>query len=706
MTPFVTSEQIKRDLVKQMSSAASVAAKVYLSPKEGWTWLPAEYSQRAVWYYQTTWLKGASMADSIQRFLGELRRRNVLRVGAAFLIGGWVVLQVVDILGPATGMPDWVIIVVASIIAAGLPVALMVAWYFEITPSGFVPTNEVPFEESITHATGSRIDRIIIVLLAAALSFFVGEYLYRSLTQDSDLPTNAPLSLAVVPLGSPSEAFELVNQLSLEISRALAAVPDLPITPQEVVNSLKTRDSPDAAASELGVRYLLLFDMPQSDGRITARLYDVANAESNWQATFDPSEDDALVFQQTVSRNVAQELGVLTTAEAESLFALPTQSSEAYALYLRGLQLLDSLSDEPSRSEAEQAFTKALTLDPSFALAYAGLCRIELARYSDEREVGRFESAERHCHRALTLGRYKGEVYIALGDLYIASGQSKRAEESYREALRINPSYISAVLGLASALHKQGDAVNAERVFLRAIRAQPGYYLPYNRVAAHYIETSDFLKARENLVFASQLAPNNPMVLNNIGATYALTGDFEEASDLFKRSLALSPNDPWATSNLGSMYFFQGRYQDARALNEKAVQQTPYDGRKWRNLGDALIALGDHRAAEDAFRHAIELLEAGVSINPKEEWFLGSLAVAYASVGETEKLNTTIGRLLDTPQLDSATEYDVAVALCRLNRFDECLEYAHRAAENDFPMAMIAADPDLAPIVERLNVAS
>ena len=100
------------------------------------------------------------------------------------------------------------------------------------------------------------------------------------------------------------------------------------------------------------------------------------------------------------------------------------------------------------------------------------------------------------------------------------------------------------------------------------------------------------------------------------------------------------------------------------------------------------------------------LLEAEVGINPKEGWVLGSLAVAYASVGETEKLDAIIGRLADTLKLDPSTEYDVAVALCRLNRFDECLEYAHRAVENDFPMAMIAADPDLAPVVERLNVAS
>ena len=507
-------------------------------------------------------------------------------------------------------------------------------------------------------------------------------------------------------MGPASEVFEIVYQLSLEISRALAAVPDLPVTPQEVVKSLKTKDSPDAVASELGVRYLLLFDMPQSDDRITVRLYDVASAESNWQATFDPSTDDALVFQQAVSRNVAQEIGVLTTAEAESLFGLPTESSEAYALYLRGLQLINSSSEDSIRGEAEQAFTEALALDPSFALAYAGLCRIEVARYRNERGVVRFENAERHCHRALTLGRYNGEVYIALGGLYIASGQPKRAEESYREALRIKPSYISAVLGLASALHEQGDAIGAERVFLRAIRAQPGYYLPYNRIAIHYYGRGDFLKARENLMFASQLAPDKPSLLNNIGATYAMTGYFKEASDLFERSLALSPDEIIATSNLGSMYFFQGRYGDAKALYEKAVEQTPYDGGKWRNLGDALVALGDHRAAEDAFHHAIELLEAEVGINPKEGWVLGSLAVAYASVGETEKLDAIIGRLADTLKLDPSTDYDVAVALCRLNRFDECLEYAHRAAENDFPMAMIAADPDLAPVVERLNVAS
>ena len=584
------------------------------------------------------------------------------------------------------GTPDWVIVAVAVVITVGLPIVLCVAWFFEITPGGFVPTHEVRVGESLTPQTGRRINRVIIVLLATALAFFVGDYLYRTATKiEGSATNNIPLSLAVVPRGSASDTLSLTYQLASEVRRVLEQATGLPITPRDLVESLVVTEPPEAAASELGVRYLLLFDASTNgvEDVIAVSLYDFQINNSVWTATFSPNSDDALEFQQLVARQVAQRLGVASAAEADKLFELPTKNSESYALYLRGIQELN-LSRYESRakgSDAEKYFVEALKLDSKFALPLAGLCRISLARYSSSGAVKSFEQAERYCHRALTLGRSSGEVHISLGSLYIASGQYARAEEAFREALSVNPSYISALLGLAKALSKQSKFKEAEQIYLRAIRAQPGYYLPYDSIADFYFTARrDYVKSRENLVIASRLAPNDPAVLSDLATTYMLQGDFVNSIRLLEQSLILSPDNYSSKLNLGTVYFFQGRYADAKQLYEQGVEKYPEDGTAWRNLGDALYTLDDRTKSDEVFRQAIALLERQLSINQTDSKILGSLAVSLGSVGESGKLDLVINQVEKTEKFYPGTDYDLAVALCR---FQESLRFNERAASLD-----------------------
>lgn len=649
------------------------------------------------------------MSNRLQRFLGELRRRNVLRVGAAFLIAGWVALQVVDILGPALGLPDWVIVAVAVVVVSGLPIALAVAWFFEITPGGMIPTHEVSPENSIALTTGRRIDRIIIALLALALVFFIGESVYRNFspTRQADA---LPLGLAVFPPvieSSSDDAFGVARQVAEEISRALTAVSKIPVTPLEVVDTLRIKNPPEAAAAELGVRYLLLFDPDRTQGAIVSvRLFDVELQESIWSGMYRPGEDDALEFQQRVSQQVAIALGVLSVAEANSLFSLPTENAEAYSQYLLGMQELSRSGYDARKADslAVALFRNALALDSRFALPHAALCRIELSRFGYNEDVEAFEKAERHCHRALTLGRSAGEVHIALGDLYNSSGQSQRAEESYLEALSISPSYIAALLGLARAYDNQGDASRAEEMYMQAIRVQPSYYSAHLSLADHFYQLGDYDRAQESYVLASRLAPDDPMVLNDIGTTYLLRGDFENAELSFRRSLGLNSEEPYALGNLATTYYFQHRFEDALPLYEKGLATDVDSATAWRNLGDVLRAIGEVERAQKAFGKTIELGEALLEVNPQDTFTVGTLIAAHSALNNEVRTFELISILKSLGSTHPGATYDIAVGFCRLRRLEECLSYVVIAQEEGFPEALLNAEPDFRGVVEQLEL--
>jgi tetratricopeptide (TPR) repeat protein len=647
---------------------------------------------------------------SLQKFIGELRRRNVLRVGAAFLIGGWVALQVFDILGPALGLPDWTIIAVAVLIVTGLPISLAVAWFFEITPGGMVPTSEVSISESTTVETGRRIDRIIISLLAAALAFFVGEFVYRSIIDEQYTSKEPlPVALAILPRTmntEPSGSIELIQQIANEIGRALASLSTLPVTPTEVVENLPSDTTPVEASGRLHARYLLLFDTEQPPKEtVHVELFDAQEEQSVWTASFDPASDDALQFQQRVSQQVALEIGVLSATEANRLFSLPTENSEAYGLYLRGMQELtrSSYDARQQNSKAELLFLEALKLDPRFPLAHAAICRIEVSRFQYTNETATFEKAERHCHRALTLSPSSGETHIALGSLYMASGQHERAEESFLAAIGINPSYISALLGLARTYDLLGDAQRAEDTFKQAIRAQPSYYRTYDAIADHYYARGDYDQCRANLLLAAQLAPSDPNVWNDIGTTYLLTGSFQEAEAAFAKALTLNPEEPYALGNLATTYYFQQRFDKARPLYENAARLTPHDSVAWRNLGDVLYYLGEQDGANSAFQQAIEISENLLEVNPQDSQILSSLLVAVASLGDKERFFALVVQLESTVTLYPGAEYDVAVGYCRLRLFEECGAYVLRASEENFPISLLRADPDLQPVSQVLD---
>ncbi len=314
----------------------------------------------------------------------ELKRRNVVRVGVAYLALVWVVLQVTELAVPALNLPESLNSIVFYLGAIGFPFALFFAWAFELTPEGLMKTEEVDKSSSVTHSTGRKLDFIIIGLLAVAVSWLVIDRFAGG--EDTPLQASASSgsidkSIAVLPFENFSSDEELgwfADGLSDEILNALSRTPDLEVTSR--TSSFMFRNPVDeisVIAEKLGVAHILEGSV-RGDGnriRVTAQLIRTADDVHLWSNTYDRDPDDIITIQEEIALAIAQELETLMDPQAlAAMVQAGTSSAAAYEVYLKGRAIQEQgFSDGNFRTSSEEAYAlyeEARTLDPGFAQAH------------------------------------------------------------------------------------------------------------------------------------------------------------------------------------------------------------------------------------------------------------------------------------------------------------------------------------------------
>jgi TolB-like protein/Tfp pilus assembly protein PilF len=340
-------------------------------------------------------------------FFEELRRRNVFRVGTAYVISSWVLLQFADLVLENIQAPDWIIKVFMLGLAIGFPLAVFFAWAFEMTPEGIKKEKDVDRTQSITPTTGRKLDRSIIVVLLIAVVYFAwdnfapekGSISLQS-NQGTEISTTGELnqapaekkSIAVLPFADLSQAQDqewFADGLAEEILNALAKTPDLLVSSRTSSFRYKgsTLDLPDIA-NELGVAHILEGSVRSSGNRIrvTAQLIRANDGFHVWSENYDRDIADMIEIQEDLALNIANALE--TTMDPVALAAMistGTRSVEAYEAYLRGLALKQESRNTTNRQvlfkESYQHFEQARSIDPNFAAAHlqaATFWRIQL----------------------------------------------------------------------------------------------------------------------------------------------------------------------------------------------------------------------------------------------------------------------------------------------------------------------------------------
>jgi TolB-like protein len=337
----------------------------------------------------------------------ELRRRNVFRIGIAYVVAAWLVLQVLDLVFENIGAPAWVMQSIMALTAIGFPIALVFAWAFEMTPEGLKRESDVDRNASVTSSTGKKLDKLIIVFLVGIVAVMG---LQQLRVEDSSIINDVPLaepdpattddiqkSIAVLPFSDLSESQDQAwfgDGLSEEILNALMRTPDLLVASR--TSSFKYKDSDKdirEIGNELGVAHVLEGSVRRAGEkiRVTAQLIRASDGFHVWSQNYDREMKDVISIQEDLAIEIARALKTsMDPIALASMMQAGTRSIEAYQHYLNGLALearAAATGDLELFRQSYAAIEQARQTDPGFAAAHA-----QSAQFWDEqlRRVSRW----------------------------------------------------------------------------------------------------------------------------------------------------------------------------------------------------------------------------------------------------------------------------------------------------------------------------
>ena len=310
-------------------------------------------------------------------FFAELKRRNVYKVAVAYAVVGWLLVQVSTQVFPFFEIPNWAIRLVVLVIIVGFPIALVIAWAFEITPEGIKRTEVA--DAAHEHSRGKT--WIYVVIVAAAISvtlFFLGRYTVGSRTAISPNELSGK-SVAVLPFANlsrdPDNAYFAAG-IQDEIITRLSKIADLKVI--SCSSTQRFKSSPDdvpAIAGQLGVANILEGSVQRTGDqvRVNVQLIKGASDTHLWAETFDRHLIDIFAVESEIAKTIAETLRAkLSGSEQNAIAAKPTENTEAYQLYLRGRFFWNKRTGQ-NLNKAADYFAQAIAADPNYALAYVGL---------------------------------------------------------------------------------------------------------------------------------------------------------------------------------------------------------------------------------------------------------------------------------------------------------------------------------------------
>lgn len=415
--------------------------------------------------------------------ISELKRRNVFKVGIAYLVAAWLLMQITDVVAPLLSLPGWVPRFIFLLLVIGFVPALIFAWAFELTPEGIQRERDVDSGESIRHLTGRKLDRAIIAMMALAIVYLVVD---NYVIEDEPAPAvsaSIEKSIAVIPFRNRSASKDdayFVDGIHDDILTQLTKLSafDKVISRTSTERYRDTELSIPQIGAELGVATILEGGVQRAGNRvrISVQLIGTSDDEHLWAETYEREMtiENVFAIQSEIAREVVVALhGVLTDDEAQQLAQLPTASLAAYEEYWFGRQELEKRTGEALR-RAREHFERALELDPDFALAWAGLATVlALPGYFGEAPETTYDEAEAAIEKALEIDPLLGEAYAVLGYVKAYRRDLATAEKHLQRAIELSPNYATAYLWYASLLQFTGRVDEALGYGSRAIELDP-----------------------------------------------------------------------------------------------------------------------------------------------------------------------------------------------------------------------------------------
>ena len=418
----------------------------------------------------------------------ELRHRNVLRVGAAYAVLGWLLAQIADLVVDAFNLPDQYLQMIIIALVLGFPVAVFFAWVFELTPEGLKKAKDLPADAPKDPRSGKILNRLTMGLLVVAVVWLGWDKLQGPVTEPEPLATDeqhvTDKSIAVLPFADFSPDGEqgwFADGLTDEILNALARTSDLRVASR--TSAFKYRDTEGdlpRIAAELGVAHILEGSIRRAGDklRVTAQLIRAADDMHLWSDTFDGSTDDSIEIQEEIAIKIAQAMETaMDPDELERMLSAGTRSVEAWELYVRAN--VDAYASDMPMSEVVDLLERAVAIDPAFVDAHLGLAHLWMSHLNPAQTV-RYEAtisqeeARRRFYDAISKAQEfaRSEASRAEYDAIRARFDIRLTDyvAAIRRFVDTRPESYSAKAQLMSALILVGDYDTARRVGAEAMR--------------------------------------------------------------------------------------------------------------------------------------------------------------------------------------------------------------------------------------------
>jgi len=503
----------------------------------------------------------------------ELKRRNVFRVGAAYVVVSWLLLQVVDVVSPILELPDWVAKLVLLIIAIGFIPALVLAWAFEMTPEGVKREKDVDRAQSVTRQTGQKLNRVIIGVLVLVILMMVAErfWIFGPDNPEPITQTNtttepgqataievtslfpADKSIAVLPFTNRSAGTENTQFFSDgihdDLLTTLSKIHELKVISRTSVMAYRdTTKNMREIGDELGVTNLLEGGVQQAGDRvrINVQLINAQTDEHLWAESYDRKVTTGNIFeiQGEIARAIASALeATLTSAEDDSLSNPPTRNLEAYRAVLISRQITRSgIFDAVGRGN--EYARNAIRLDPEYADAHLALAfslteGINTGASTDE-EVGAEISAA--INKAMSLLPNYDEAWSALGH-YQASTGKEGAEESFEKAMLLNPGNTQTLYAYGYMLQRNGRPQEALPLLLKSSELDPLSVNVLFILGRTYDGLEEYEEARRAYARIREIEPSSPLGYSPNSGTYYSRGHLDQALYWLRKGVAVDPRD-------------------------------------------------------------------------------------------------------------------------------------------------------------------
>jgi len=540
------------------------------------------------------------------RFFSELKRRNVYKVAVAYAIVGWLLVQIATQVFPFLEIPTWIVRLVIVLVAAGFPIALVIAWAFELTPEGIKRTEDIDLAASARQPR--KYTWIFVVVVGAALSvglFFIGRYTGR--TTASAAGTELPAkSIAVLPFESLSEEkgnAYFAEGIQDEILTRLAKVADLKVISRTSTQHFKSApDNLPQIAKQLGVTNILEGSVQKANDqvRVNVQLINALTDAHLWAETYDRKLTDIFAVESDIAKTIAETLQAkLTGSEKTAISKKPTENAEAHELYLKGRFFWNKRTAVDLRKSIEY-FNQAIEKDPGYAQAYAALAQSWklLPAFNGGAPNDCFPQAEAAAKKALALDDTSSTAHAALASLKGLNGfDYPGAIAEYERTLQLNPNDATTRQWFANdALANVGQTEREIAELKRAVELDPLSLVINSNLGVAYIHAGRLDEAIAQLGKTVELDGTFYYARYNLAQALELKGLIPEATAEYQKTMSMT-EDPVPLGMLGRLYASHGQKDEALKILQRLRQNREQRYTAAYSLALIYVGLGDHNEA-------------------------------------------------------------------------------------------------------------